>query len=351
MKKYKLIIITIVAMIVISSLASNDSEEKQETTTIAVHNEVSETTNKKIESNENNKSDKKEETTTKKIDNKKKTVKLNDIPSYTGNAYTIINNNQPTFTDEEITTTSYETYSTLDYLGRCGIVEACVGQDIMPTEERGSIGHVRPSGWQTVKYDNVDGKYLYNRCHLIGYQLTGENDNVKNLITGTRYFNVEGMLPFENLVADYVKETKNHVMYRVTPLYNNEELIARGVILEGYSVEDDGAGVSFNVFCYNVQPDIEINYANGNSKSTKVTSKKEISQDETSKKKTNDTDSNTKESNKTSTKYILNMNSYKFHYPSCYSVDQMSESNKGYYTGDRDDLINQGYDPCGNCNP
>ena len=169
----------------------------------------------------------------------------------------------PDFSENEITSVSYEYYSELDALGRCGVCIASVGQDIMPTEKRGSIGQVKPTGWHTVKYDFVDGKYLYNRCHLIGFQLTGENANKRNLITGTRYLNVEGMLPFENMVADYVKETGNHVMYRVTPIFVGDELLARGVHIEAESVEDGGDGIMFNVFCYNVQPGVVLDYATG----------------------------------------------------------------------------------------
>ena len=190
---------------------------------------------------------------------------IDSVPDYSGEPYIAVNDGVPYFTDDEIADSSFETYSPLDRLGRCGAAAACVGRDIMPTEERGSIGSVKPSGWHTVKYDFVDGKYLYNRCHLIGYQLTGENANEQNLITGTRYLNVEGMLPFENMVADYVKETDNHVMYRITPIFVGTELVARGVLMEAYSVEDDGDGVEFCVFCYNVQPGVTIDYATGDS--------------------------------------------------------------------------------------
>lgn len=193
----------------------------------------------------------------------KPVINLSSIPEFNGNPYVEINNNSPSLSD--VTTSSFEYYSDLDDLGRCGVCYACIGQDIMPTEERGAIGMVKPSGWHLVKYNNVDGKYLYNRCHLIGYQLAGENANVKNLITGTRYLNIEGMLPFENLTADYVKETNNHVMYRVTPIFDGDNLLASGVQMEGYSVENKGSGISFNVFCYNAQPDIGIDYSNGDS--------------------------------------------------------------------------------------
>ena len=190
---------------------------------------------------------------------------LEDIPEYKDSPYVAVNDNVPYFTEEDLTWESYEEYPSQDELGRCSAVWACIGREIMPTEERGAIGHVRPSGWHTVKYDIIDGLYLYNRCHLIGYQLAGENANVNNLITGTRYLNVVGMLPFENEVADYVVETNNHVMYRVTPIYVGTELVARGVLMEAYSVEDNGTGVCFNVYVYNVQPGIGIDYSTGNS--------------------------------------------------------------------------------------
>lgn len=188
---------------------------------------------------------------------------IGDIPEYNGEPYVVINGNEPDFSADDMTTESFETYSELDSLGRCQTAYANIGQDLMPAEERGSIGQVKPTGWQTVKYDSVDGKYLYNRCHLIGYQLTAENANEKNLITGTRYMNVEGMLPFENLVADYVRETGDHVLYRVDPIFEGDNLLAKGVQMEAYSVEDEGGGVCFNVFVYNVQPGIDIDYATG----------------------------------------------------------------------------------------
>lgn len=193
-------------------------------------------------------------------------ITVGDIPAYSGKPYVIVNDNKPFFADSDLTADSYEYYSPLDSLGRCGVVCACIGKDLMPTEERGLIGQVRPSGWHTVKYNGlVDGNYLYNRCHLIGYQLTGENSNERNLITGTRYLNVQGMLPFENMTAWYIRDTGKHVLYRVTPLYDGENLVASGVLMEAKSVEDDGEGILFNVFCYNVQPGIVIDYATGDS--------------------------------------------------------------------------------------
>lgn len=190
-------------------------------------------------------------------------IALEEIPEFTDHAFVTINGGIPFFLEEELTTESFEEFAELDELGRCGVTMACVGVDLMPTEERGEIGHVKPSGWQSVKYDIVDGKYLYNRCHLIGFQLTGENANERNLITGTRSMNVDGMLPFEDMVADYVKETGNHVLYRVTPVFVEDELVARGVQMEAWSVEDSGDGVCFNVYCYNVEPGVEIDYATG----------------------------------------------------------------------------------------
>ena len=192
-------------------------------------------------------------------------VTLADIPEYSGEPYVVLGGNWPNFDVEDLTTEPFEYYSELDSLGRCGVAYANICLEIMPTEERGSIGQVKPSGWQTVKYDIVDGKYLYNRCHLIGYQLAGENANRQNLITGTRYLNVTGMLPFENMVDNYVEETENHVLYRVTPIFEGTELVARGVQMEAFSVEDEGEGICFNVFVYNVQPGITIDYATGNS--------------------------------------------------------------------------------------
>lgn len=276
---------------------------------------------------------------------------ISSIPPYSGIPYVDVNNNIPYFTSSDLTTTAFENYSSLDNLGRCGVAYANICKEIMPTEERGKIGQVKPTGWHTVKYDNVDGKYLYNRCHLIGYQLSGENANEKNLITGTRYMNVDGMLPFENMVADYVKETNNHVLYRVTPIFEGSNLLANGVLMEAKSVEDNGDGILFNVFCYNVQPGITINYATGDSSENQAIN--ESGNDSESVPVVNSsTDSNgtTDISNNVQT-YVLNTNTKKFHYPTCSSVSCMSEKNKQTVSESRDDIISQGYSPCGNCNP
>ncbi len=192
-------------------------------------------------------------------------ISLSEIPEYAGEPYVILQGNQPDFDLEDLTLEPFENYSELDSLGRCGVAYANICLDTMPTEPRGEIGQVKPTGWQTVKYDCVDGKYLYNRCHLIGYQLAGENANRQNLITGTRYLNVTGMLPFENMVDDYVEETENHVLYRVTPIFVGSNLVASGVQMEAFSVEDEGEGVCFNVYVYNVQPGVVIDYATGDS--------------------------------------------------------------------------------------
>ena len=208
-------------------------------------------------------------------------VSLDAIPAYDGKAYVAINNNEPFFTDSDMTTTAFENYSDLDSLGRCGVAYANICKEIMPTEKRGKIGMIKPSGWHTVKYDVIKDRYLYNRCHLIGYQLAGENANPKNLITGTRYLNVEVMLPFENLVADYVNNTGNHVLYRVTPMFSGSNLVANGVLIEAKSVEDNGGGILFNVYCYNVQPGIGINYENGDSWLDGTTSQQQSAQTDT----------------------------------------------------------------------
>ena len=192
-------------------------------------------------------------------------ISLADIPEYYGDPYVALNGNIPDFSENDLTLSEFERYSALDYLGRCGQAYANISLYTMPTEERGEIGMIKPSGWHTVRYDFVDGKYLYNRCHLIGFQLAGENANEKNLITGTRYMNVDGMLPFENEVARYVEETGNHVLYRVTPIYEGANLVASGVQIEAMSVEDNGNGICFNVYVYNVQPGVVIDYATGDS--------------------------------------------------------------------------------------
>jgi len=252
--------------------------------------------------------------------------------------YVAINDNVPYFTDKEKKNReNFEKYSELDSLGRCGVAYANICPESMPVEERGSIGHVKPSGWQFAKYDIVDGKYLYNRCHLIGYQLAGENANELNLITGTRYMNVQGMLPFENQVADYVEETGNHVLYRVTPEYTGDNLLADGVGIEAWSVEDDGEGICFNVFVYNIQPGIKINYATGESSMDGAYE--------------NDNATEQNDNKDVEGSYIINTNTDKFHYPSCSSVSDMKEKNKQPYTGSRQKLIDNGYVPCGNCHP
>ena len=252
------------------------------------------------------------------------------FPDYSGEPYVAINGNIPSFTEDDLTTNSYEFYSELDELGRCGVTEACVGRDLMPTEARGSISSVKPTGWVQAQHDFVDGKSLYNRCHLIGFQLTGENANKYNLITGTRYLNIDGMLSFENMVADYVKETDNHVMYRVTPHFVGDELVARGVFMEGMSVEDKGESVCFYVYAYNVQPGVGIDYATGESWLEQST-----------------TDSSAGEVNT----YILNVNSKKFHLPECSGASSISEANRQEVKTTREDLVAQGYVPCGTCKP
>lgn len=267
------------------------------------------------------------ETSDKLSDTPSTSYDLESIPEYSGEPYVTIHDNVPFFSEEELTTDSFETYSELDDLGRCGTAYANICEEIMPTEKRGKIGMIKPSGWHTVKYTGIDGNYLYNRCHLIGYQLSAENANEKNLITGTRYLNVTGMLPFENIVADYVNETGNHVLYRVTPIYNQENLVADGVLMEAQSVENDD--LAFCVYCYNVQPGIEIDYHTGDSKSSETEQPSNTSED----------------------LYVLNRNTKKFHRPDCSSVQDIKPKNKQEFSGNTEALIQQGYSPCKNCNP
>ncbi len=251
---------------------------------------------------------------------------LDMLGSYDGSPWVAVNDNQPCFPDPS-TTKEFEIYTGLDQKGRCGVAFASVSRNTIPLEERGPIGTVKPSGWQSVKYDFIDGRYLYNRCHLIGFQLTGENANPCNLITGTRYLNVEGMLPFENQVADYVRETGNHVLYRATPLFQGDELVARGVELEAWSVEDQGEGICFHVWCWNVQPGVSIDYATGESALTAELEERQRSS------------------------YILNTAQKRFHKPECSAVKGIEEAHKQRVRSTREELIQQGYAPCGRCKP
>ena len=273
-----------------------------------------------------------------------------DVPAYNGEPYVELNNNVPLFNEEDKNDFAFELYSNLDSLGRCGVASVNIANYMLPTEERGNIGDVKPSGWHTVKYEGVvEGNYLYNRCHLIGYLLTGKNDDERNLITGTRYFNVQGMAPFENKVCDYLEGSDNHVLYRVTPIFEGDNLVASGVTMEAYSVEDNGAGICFYVFVYNVQPGVEIDYKTGDSKlegeeatgsdvvATPSDNDQGESKEDTTEQKTHD--------------YVLNTNTHKFHYPECDSVKDMKEKNKKFVTSTREDVISQGYEPCQRCKP
>ena len=294
------------------------------------------------------------------------TLSVDEIPAYSGQAAIEINQNVPGFTESDYTTEAFEQYSPLDGLGRCGIAYACVGEEIMPTEERGAIGMVKPSGWNTVKYDFVDGKYLYNRCHLIAYMLSGENANTENLITGTRYMNTEGMLPYENQVADYVHDTGNHVLYRVTPLYEGDNLVASGVEIEASSVEDKGKSLSFHVYCYNVQPGVTIDYATGDSElaedlatenvqetaqETSVADGKQSSENAVAAVQEETSAEQDGGHAKEEQDYVLNKNTKKFHYPWCSSADDIKKKNRKDFTGTREEVISQGYVPCKRCNP
>lgn len=273
------------------------------------------------------------------------TFDLSSVPTYNGLPSVIINNNVPFFTENDITTEAFEKYSPLDSKRRCGVAFANICKELMPTEERGPIGHVRPSGWHTANYHElIDGNYLYNRCHLIAFSLAGENDNENNLITGTRYMNINGMTPYEDKVRDYVKRTGHHVLYRVTPIFEGDNLVATGVLMEAKSVED--IAISFCVFCYNVQPNITIDYLTGDSFANVDSSPTLPTASETS-----DESQQISPSQAETMTYILNTNTKKFHYPSCRSVSQMAEHNKKEFTGTRDEILASGYSSCGNCHP
>ena len=291
------------------------------------------------------------------------TLELIDIPQYTGEPYVVLNDNIPVFTDGQITTDNFEIYSELDEFGRCGVAFANICPDFMPTEERGEIGQIKPSGWHTVKYSEIiEDNYLYNRCHLIAYQLAGENANEKNLITGTRYMNVAGMQPFENQVAEYVRRTSNHVLYRVTPIYDGDNLVAKGVHMEAYSVEDEGDGLCFNVFVFNVQPGIEIDYATGESRLSddgaangaingEVADTEITTEVETTDEVCFATEAERGILAEDEYNYVLNTNTRKFHLPDCPSVNDMKQKNRKNFSGNRDDVIDNGYEPCKRCNP
>lgn len=267
-------------------------------------------------------------------------ISLDEIPAFSGEPYVIINGGVPYFTEDELTDRSFESYSELDELGRCGVAFASIGRDIMPTEERGDINSVKPSGWVSAKYDCVKGGFLYHRCHLIGFQLTGENANEKNLITGTQYLNIEGMLDFENMIADYIKETENHVLYRVTPIYEGYELVARGVLMEAVSIEDGGDGIQFNVYCYNNQPGVVINYFDGTSYLDGENPPPPV-EDEGG-------DSGAPEE---VTHYILNIKTKKVHLPTCTYAKSMKEENKSQSTKTVEELTDEGYSACSICKP
>lgn len=320
-QKMNILWLTILLSILLTSCESADNSALQPI-------RQADKNDKRVETNE-------EEIAAEEVD----TFSIQDIPKYSGEPYVELNNNEPDFTYDNSKIESYESYGDLDSRGRCGVAESCIGSDLMPTEVRESIGQIKPSGWHTIKYDNIDGKFLYNRCHLFGYQLTGENANEKNLITGTRYMNTIGMLPFENRIADYIRETKNHVQHRVTPVFEGDNLVASGVQMEAKSVEDSGEGISYNVFVYNVQPGILINYATGESRAS----------NDDSNSSENLTDSG--DSDTSYETYTLNKNTRKYHKQDCSSVQSIKRENKSAHVGTDDELIKQGYDSCGNCEP
>lgn len=267
---------------------------------------------------------------------------ITDVLPYRDSPYVTVHNNIPYFTEEELQSFQGEYYSEMDVYGRCGVCMAMLTAEMMPSENRGIIGDIRPSGWKTVKYDGIEGNYLYNRCHLIGWQLTGQNDNPNNLITGTRYLNVEGMEPFENRIASYLRNTDASVLYRVTPIFEGSNLLASGVLMEAESVNQDFA---FCVYCYNVQPGISIDYATGDSTGP------EYQQETKTHEQSVSSESKSAEPLDPNATYIGNQNSMKFHLPTCPSVTDMAAHNRVYFYHDREEPINAGYDPCGKCRP
>lgn len=276
-------------------------------------------------------------------------ISVSDIPQYENSPYVELDGNIPSFSEEEkAKTKSFEHYSRLDSLGRCGVAYANLGTDLMPTKKRGDISSIKPTGWVQKEYAFVQDGHIYNRCHLIAHMLAGEDANKRNLITGTRYMNVKGMLPFETEVAEYITSTDNHVLYRVTPVFEGDNLLANGVQMEGWSVEDSGRGICFNVYCYNVQPGVQITYATGNNKASGKYTIKSSSSYTSSRTKSK---SSSKSSSSKKYTYVLNSKSMKFHYENCAGALNTSENNKSVYKGTRDEVIAMGYDPCGLCNP
>lgn len=344
-------------LVACTSIEGGNDSITQETITSKISEEESSLYESSITKEDN------EQTTTSNETTTNDSVNLSTIPEYSGTAYVVLDNNQPRFSDEEkLRTDAFEIYSNLDSLGRCGLAYANICKELMPTTKRGDIGQIRPSGWHTVKYnDLIDGNYLYNRCHLIAYQLAGENANEKNLITGTRYLNVVGMLPFENKVDDYVDSTGNHVLYRVTPIFDGNNLVASGVQMEAWSVEDGGKGVCFNVYCYNVQPYIGIDYATGdswalqdstvaqNSSSNKSSDSSSNSSSNSSSDSSSNSSSSSSSNNGTTYSLVINSNTKKIHLANCSSVSKMNESNKIYDTATVQSWIDKGYSPCKNC--
>lgn len=402
MKKKTLIILSVILLLIIGYYADKNKDDEAEnhntnevvnTTEIVTKTEEQSVVDNDVTAEDNDnkqqtttdtteaittKEDTTESTQTEIIDSEEEPQELifSDIPPYSGNPYVEINNNIPFFTEKEKTIeNSFEHYEDFDELGRCGVAYACLSKELLPTEERGEIGDVRPSGWHTVKYnDLIDGNYLYNRCHLIAYSLAGENANPKNLITGTRYLNTVGMLTFENRVREYVENTDNHVLYRVTPIFEDNNLVASGVEMEAWSVEDGGNSICFNVYCYNVQPYIDIDYLTGDSSVSSdapstivfddVTTEEyvEIDRDITEEDPgegdediteedltSSTTEYTTEASTEPQADYIVNKNSKKIHLPTCSSVDDMAEHNKWYYVGSLEELKEMGYKPCQRC--
>lgn len=343
MKKLFFVVLASVSLLFASCDISSSSVKETKATNATVSSVI--VTEEKTETNSKSVS---EQTTTKQTTTtaaKTKQIEF-EIPKYEGKDYAVINNDNPYFEQSDITAKAYEDYPPLDSLGRCGTCTACLGKELMPTEERGSIGMVKPSGWQLSKYDFVDGKYLFNRCHLIGFQLAGENANERNLITGTRYMNIGRMLDLENKTASYIRSTGNHVMYRVTPCFEGNNLVATGVLMEALSVEDNGAGIKFCNFVFNIQPNVSINYADGTNSlisAPSETTKQTVKPTQTT------TQNQTQSVQPVSKHFVLNANTKKYHDPSCSSVSQIKAKNKKEFDGTEEELKQMGYSPCQKC--
>lgn len=349
--KYLILVICLVLTLIIGGGCGSDDLASADTDTDTVTETIEDTTS--IENTSGSLDDASEEADAGSNSGIKydQSAFLAKLPEWNGQPYCEINNNKPDFSENEIWKVTQESLDPLDSLGRCGTANSCIGQDGMPTQPRGNISEVHPTGWHSDSYDDVEGGKLYNRCHLIAHKLSGDDAVPRNLITGTSYMNRQGMLPFEDEIYEYVKGTGNHVMYRVTPCFKGDDLVARGVHMQAISVEDSGEGLAFNVFCYNVQPGIEIDYSTGDNRRSSSPDYDQESYDRNDQDDTNNFAAGEEDESSPVMKYVLNTSSKKFHHEWCNSVDQMKDKNKKEIEATRDEIMADGYKPCGNCHP